>query len=507
MSSTPFEIVGFASDDFVPGSIIDVVYGAGGLSAASAALKLLIVANKTSAGDATAGNPVQVFSNGDADLRAGPGSEGARMCRFALLVPGVTLWFCAVADPAGTAATMTVTFTGNASSDGLDVYYIDGVRIDLNVTSGWTPTQSAAALVIAINNKTNLPCTAGNSSGVLTATMKQTGPRGNDCIVRQDVTSGPTGQSSAIAGTTVSGLGVKFLNGATADDLTAAATSTFPGWYQRVALGARDATQLGVWETSMDQKAGPFEQRPQHTVCAVNGALAAAQSLSQTTLNNARFQLLWMQNGESDPAEMAAFVASLRAVTEQTDPNHSYSGDVMLGVAAHFRDSDSPQRSTQVAALKTGVTPIKTENGGAVIVRSITTRCLSGSNADYRTLDTGTAYTPDFVRLALGLRWLDFKKQNPDVADDPAPEQPPRASGVATPSTWAAAMYQLLKEIEASPGVPLYAGLARGQIIDVDLPQNKPVARFDRTAKRIMSACPVVPAPKNEQVGVTVLQY
>jgi hypothetical protein len=151
------------------------------------------------------------------------------------------------------------------------------------------------------------------------------------------------------------------------------------------------------------------------------------------------------------------------------------------------------------------VTPIRTESGTAVVDRSITTRCLSGTSPDYRTLDTGTAYVPDYVRTAQGLRWLQFRKDNPDVADDPAPEQPPRASGVATPSTWNAATYQLLKEMEGVEGVPLYPGLARAILIDVDL--NKPAARYDRLAKRIMQAVPVVPSPKNEQVGVSVLQY
>lgn len=500
-----FDIVGFTSDDFVPGFVADVVYGAGGLSAASAALKLLLLGNPTSAGDLTAATPTQVFSNDDCDARAGVGSELNRQGRAALLVPGVSVWLCAVADPAGTAATMTITMATTATSDGVIIYWITGVRVEVNISSGDDATAAAVKVKNAINAKTTLPCTAGNVAGVVTLTAKNTGPRANDYIVRQDTTNKPSAMTSTLAGTTVSGLGVKFASGATADDLTAAATATFPGWYQRVGLGARDATQLGVWETSMDSKAGPFEQRPQHTVCAVNGSLSAAQSLSQTTLNNARFQLLWQLNGETDPAEIAAFTAALRAVTEQSDPNASYSDQVLTGAAPHTRDTDSPQRSTQKAALQTGVTPIKTANQAATIVRSITTRCLSGSNADYRTLDTGTAYVPDFVRFAGSLLWLDFKKSNPDVADDPAPEQSPRPSGTATPSTWAAALYQMLKSMEGLPGVPLYPGLARPILIDVDL--NRPAAKFDRTAKRIMSACPVVPTPKNEQVGVNVLQY
>lgn len=499
------DIVGFTLDDFVPDFVAEVVYGAGGLSAGSATLKLLLTGNPTSAGDIQANTPTQVFSNSDCDSRAGVGSELCRMGRAALLVPGVSVYLCAVPDPAGTAATITITFATNAASDGTIPYWVDGTQVDVNIASGDTPTAAAAKAVIAFNNKTLLPCTAGNSLGVVTLTMKNTGPRGNDFILRQNITNKPSAMTSTLGGSAVAGLGAKFTGGATADDITTTATNTFPGWYARVAISARDATQFGVWETSMDAKAGPFEQRPQHTVCAVNGSLGAAQSLAQTTLNNPRFQLLWMLNGESDPAEMAAFVAALRAVTEQSDPNAAYSGRAMLGVAPHTRDVDSPQRSTRKAALQTGVTPIRTENQQAMIDRSITTRCLSGTNADYNTLDTGTAYVPDFVRFAGSLLWKEFKKSNPDVADDPAPEQPPRPSGTATPSTWTAALYQMLKTMEGSPGVPLYPGIARPILIDVDA--HPPVAKFDRVAKRIMSACPVVPTPKNEQVGVRVLQY
>lgn len=502
-----FEIVGFTTDDHSPGFVSQVLYGAAGLSAATATLKVLIVANKTSAGDAAAGDVVQVFSEGDANARAGVGSEAARMAYAALQVPGVSVYLAFVADPAGTAATMTITIANTAGSDGEFRYWINGRKIVARITSGLSATLGGDAVRDAINADTKLPCTAANSSGTVTLTMKQTGPRGNDFIVRQDITGKPTTQTSTLGGTgsAVSGLGQKFGSGATADDLTTIATNTFPGWYARVALAARDATQLGVWETSMDSKAGPFEQRPQHTVCAVNGSLGAAQSLSQTTLNNQRFQLLWMLNGETDPAELAAFVAALRAVTEQADPNASYSGNAILGAAPHTRDVDSPQRSTRVAALKTGVTPIRTENGAAVIDRSITTRCLDGTNPDYRTLDTGTAYVPDFVRYAGSLAWFDFRKLNPNVADDPAPEEKPRPAGFATPTTTTALFYQLLKSMEGLEGIPLYPGLARPILIDVD--KNKPASRYDRAAKRIMAAVPCVPAPHHEQIGVTVLQY
>lgn len=504
---TAFAIVGFSSTDFVPGFVGQTVFGAGQLSASDVPIKLHLIGNKTSAGTRTANQDTDpVFSETEAETFWGPGAELTRMAAGALLIPGVQIYGSAVSDPGGTAATMTIAIATNATGDGgTFVYFIGGVRVEVPYASGETAITTIADRVASrINTNTKLPCTAANSSGTVTLTMKQTGPRGNDIIVRQDISGAPaaSGTTSTLGGgSAVSGLGRKFGSGATADDLTTVATNTFPGWYQRVALAARDATQLGVWETSMDSKAGPLEGRPQHTVASVNGTLAAAQSLSQTTLNNPRFQLLWMLNGETDPAVVGATFAALRAVTEQGDPGASYDGAVLPGVAPHTRDVDKPQRATKVSALQTGVTPITTEDSSAKIVRSITTKCLNGSDPDYRTLDTGTAYVPDFIRYDTGLLWTtEYVVSNPLVADDAAPEQPERKSGFATPKRWNQRLFQRLKEHEAGTTVP--SGIP--QIIDVDL--NQPASVFDKTAKRIMSAVRVVPSPRQHQIGVSVLQ-
>jgi phage tail sheath gpL-like len=274
----------------------------------------------------------------------------------------------------------------------------------------------------------------------------------------------------------------------------------FSAWYQRVGLAVRDATNLGVWETNTDNKAGPLEGRPEHVTCASNDTLSNWTSVAQTTLNNGRFCALWMLNGESDPAEMAAFFAALRAVTEQGDPNTDYDGAVLTGIAPHSQTADIPQRATKVSALQNSVTPITTEDNSAKVVRAITTRSLNGTTPDYRCLDTNQAVTPDTFRVAVGLRWLAYKTANPIVADDPAPEQPDRPSGVATPSRWNSEVEKVLRDFEAGRGFS--SGLP--QCIDVDL--NKPASGYDKAAKRIMTLAPIVPAPRHHQVGVSVRQ-
>ncbi len=501
--ASPFEIIGFSSTDFDPGFISEVRFGAGALSASSALLVCLLVGNMTSAGSSTVNSSVDaVFDQTQADALYGPGSELARMCEFALKVPGVVIMAAPVTESVGAAATIVNTFATNASSSGTWIFYIGGRYVSVAVASGDTPTTQAANMVLAVNGNTALGCTAANTAGAVTLTWKQLGLRGNDIFVRIDQTQKPTATTSTLStGTAVSGLGMKFASGTTGDDLTTVASNTFPGWYQRVGLAHRDATNLGVWETSMDAKAGWEEQHPQHTVVVFNGALASAQSLTQTTLNNQRFNFWWGLNTENDPAELAAYIAALRSVGEQSDPGRSYTDEVIPGALGQFRPADNPQRSTRVAANRTGVSVLWTQNSALTLRRAVTTKCLTGSNADYRTLDVGQAYVPDFIRFDLGLLWLtEYKANNPVVASDPAPEQPERPSGVATPKRWSQYVYNRLKEHEA--GTTVSSGI--GQIIDVD--SNLPSALYDAVAKRIMSAVPVVPSPRQEQVGAVILQ-
>jgi phage tail sheath gpL-like len=415
----------------------------------------------------------------------------------------VSIWCSPVTQSGGAQATMTITFATNASSDGEFRFWAAGDLVVVPVTSGQTPTQIATTAVARFSQNTRLGCTAGNVAGVVTLTWKQAGPRGNDAIVFQDITKKPGATTSVLggAGGTVTGGGQKFGGGTTADDFTTVATNTFPAWFNRVALACVDSTNLTAWETNTDAKAGPLEGRPEHVVAGFNGALAAAQSLSQTTLNNARFNFLWQLNGESMPSELAAVFAAIRCATEQGDPNADYDDVVLPGIAPHRMPADIPQRATKVAALQTGVTPVTTVNGQAQIVRSITTRCLNGSNPDYRTLDTGTAVVPDFVRTSLGLLWTtEWKRANPVIADDPADGQPERQSGVGTPKRWSQYAEKYLKDLESGKAVT--SGLP--QIIDVE--SNKPASGYDKTANRIMSVVPVKPAPRNHQIGVSVQQ-
>jgi phage tail sheath gpL-like len=502
MTTPPVQIIGFATNDFVPGFIGETVLGAGSGSTSSIPIRVLLVGNKTVAGTATANQDVtQIFDDSNAATLYGARSELRRMCRAALRIPGVTLYAAPTPQSAGTAATMTITFQTNASSAGSFVYYFASERVEVPVANSDAPTAVGDALVAAMAAVGHLPCTAVNAAGTVTVTWAQTGLRGNQAIVHQDLRGAPTGMTSTLGGgTAATGGGRFFGGGTTSDDVTTIASVTFPEWYPYVALAANDATNLAVWESTTDAKAGPLEGRPEFVVVSSNGTLSATQSLTQTTLNNPYFQMLWQLQSESPPAELSALFAALRSVTEDGNPIANYNGKILAGVLPARFPALIPQRATQVAALQTGITPITTVSGEAKVVRSITTKCLNGTAPDYRTLDTGQAVVPNRIRLALAVRWASYAGLNPVAADDPGPDLPERRSGVATPRGWNAEMTNELRAWES--GAAVSSGIP--QIIDVDL--NLPSSGWDKNAKRIMSRCPVVPAYNNAQVGVSVQQ-
>jgi phage tail sheath gpL-like len=496
------QITGFTTSNKVPGFYAETVYGAGPISAGSIPLVCLLVGNKTSGGSAVVDVDINdIGSEDDATTYYGTGSELARMAYQALKEPGVKLKGIAPAEGGGAVgATMTITVTGPATTTGTWTYYIDGTdTVTGGIASGDTATQIAAAISAAINAKAKLSVTSSPAVGVVTLTKKSKGPRGNDGIVFQDITKLATGVTSTLGGggASVTGGGIHFTAGATADNVTNVLAVILPDTYDRIAFAEYDATNAALIKTHMDAKAGVLEGRLQHGVVAQTGSLATAITLAQTTLNAYRLQVLWMLNGEVVPSEMAARFAAKRTVAEQTDPAGCYDGKVITGMAPQRARADWSSTSTLVSALDNGVTPFATNPDGTVYcVRSIVSHSLLGATADYRTLDTADAVVPDYVRTSAKLVWLtDFLPSNPRIADDPPSGAKERPAGVATPKRWTQRMVKMLQDLNDQL-IVLY------DVTDA----TQPVSEYNSAAKRIMGILPATPCPNQHQIGVSVRQ-
>lgn len=497
-------IQGFSPTMKVPGAYGEVIYGAGGSSAADIPLRVLVVAKKTAAGSAIPDTQVKrIFSASDARAFHGPGSELSNALITGLKVPGVDLWSVAVAEAVGAvAASGTITIAGSWTTNWTFAYEIDGFLFTGTVASTDSVTQAAAKIRDAFLSDQDCPVTATAALGVVTLAAKSKGTSGNRYILVDSSTPASGATSTLAGGSTVPG-GGRFLSGGTGtEDVTNVLALINPSKFDRIAIGQVDSTNIGRWKTQVNAQAEVLGNIRQHAVVASNDSLVNATSIAQVTLNAPRFQMAWMVDAESHPSRIAAAMAAKRAQLEQTDPNANFDDVVLVGIAPHRSPTSRPQHSTKVAALNSGVTPITTnDNGEAVIVRSITTKSLNGSNPDYSTLDTGEAVVPDFVLFDLQLLWLTrVKPQNPRIGPRPGPNDKRPPSGMITPDIWDALVLGRLRDFELGKGFP-------GPLI-AQVDQNLPFTEFQSVGgnARHMTAVNVVVAPSTHQVGISVRQ-
>lgn len=490
-------IVGFTSDDKVPGFYGETVFGQGRISIGELPVFLLLLGNKTSAGTATADTVVyDVLSEDDADTLFGAGSELARMCGAALLVDGVNLKAIAVTEASGTAASATIAVGGTWSTGGQVTIYLDNEPHVASVLSGDSTSDVATSIANAFKARPRASSTASASSAVVTTTCKNKGPRGNARLLRADLSRAPAGLTIALAGgTALTGGVTPFSGGATADDVTAALATMVSAQYDYIVQAEADATNLALLKTHCASQAGPLVGFLEHYGIGATGTLSAAVSLAQTTCNDARGSVAWSLYNETVPAEIAACYFAHRASTEGENPNPNYDALEIEAATPQSQPADRPSHATLKSALNQGVTPLVTTTDGRVVVsRAIVTRSLNGSSPDYRCLDVGDAKVPDRVRQECAALWGEFVQQNPYVGPEPSTDDRTPRSGVAYPSLWASSiMSEVLLPAEAANWIE-------------DPTENPPVVEYDRSAKRLMSAVPVVVRALNHQVGVSVRQ-
>ncbi len=490
-------IVGFTTDDKVPGPYGETKYGQGRISVGSLPVYCFVAGNMTT-GTATPDTGVKdVFSQDEAAAFFGARSEAANMCYAALEIEGVTLKALAVTEAAGgVAATLTATFGGSWTEDGDVTLWLDGKPFTITVLSTDTPSQAATKLANKIASDARLPMSAAPAAAVVTATVANKGIRGNDYIAVKDLSKAPAGLTLALAGgTALTGGAVPFSGGTGADDITNALVTLDTDQYDRVAFAANDTTNADRLRDAINSKAGPLKGLLEHFVFTRTRTLTTATSFSQTDLNEYRGMVLWIENCETHPSKISAQFAALRSITEGADPNPSYDDVVLPSVCAQKFKVDWSTHTTQKTALNVGVSPIRTDRDGKCrIVRAITAHSLNGAAPDYRTYDVGEAVVPDRIRVEAALYWTtEFKVANPFVGPDPAGGKQPEP-GVGTPTNWnASLMSEVLRPAERNKW-----------IMDVD--SHPPVTEYDAAAKRLMSAIPHVVRPRQHQIGISSRQ-
>lgn len=170
-----------------PGAFSEFNFVQAGQSLIPLSLRAVIVAEKTAAGTAAIETPIQVFSETDADTKAGQGSLAAILCRTAFQQGKLSgaqpeIWLDPIAEPAGGTATQwTVTITVTTATAGTLIFTVAGRLVIVGVSAGDSANAIAAGIKSALDAmKSLIPFTATVAANVVTLVHTTKGVNGND---------------------------------------------------------------------------------------------------------------------------------------------------------------------------------------------------------------------------------------------------------------------------------------------------------------------------------------
>lgn len=500
---TSISLVGLSASDPVPGEYVEVNFAQGEASAGTGTYAALLIGGMLSTGTATPDTviygpdtTVSMATEAEAISLFGAGSELHRQWRRFVAVNQTTpLYALAVSE--GTtpgAATGTITFATTATSAGTARIYVGDEFVDIGISTGDSPTVSAAAAVKAINGKTHWPVTAGNSSGVVTITSKQKGLRAN--FIRYFAQIKPSG-----IGTTVTPTASTLTSGGTvSDDLTTALTTIVARRFYYLVPAAEDATQLGALLSQVATQALAVTGIRQRVVAGSVDTLANGITLT-TAMNGTRAEVSWLAQSDVPPCELAANAAAVYTLEEAPlVPRLNFSGygdDAASSANWKIKaplSGAAPTRSQILAALNAGLTPIGVRNGRTYLVKRITTRFLSGSTVDYRARDAHKVtvcdrYADDLlVKAASQLR-------GKSIGDDPKKNESLPGT-VITPRVVKAMINRLTRDYGEDGLVQRVAEIILGTIVQ----------RETSPATRMSAQIPLQPIDILDQVAMQVNQ-
>lgn len=346
----------------------------------------LIVGQKTAAGTVAVNTVTDVFSDYEAAVQCGFGSQVHRMVKAALKAnPYANLSIVAVADVAGgTLATWPVTAAGAPTAAGTFRLALNHHTLEVNVAITDTPTSVAAAIVTAVTALPDLPFTASNALGVVTLSAKNKGTVANAFKVTTD---GVVPGMTLVAGAVVPG--------ATDPDITTALAAAFLGGHDQVVIPYRDAPNVTALRNHIDAVGSYAEKRWALGYVGSNGTLALANTFS-ASINHGFISNAWCRNTTTATMEIAAAYAAVIAATE--DPALGFDNVEVKGISPPLV-ADRTSRTEEESVLYNGTTPLNVGPGERVqIVRAITTYTVNEAAVpDVAWLDITTARTMKYV--------------------------------------------------------------------------------------------------------------
>lgn len=338
--------------------------------------------------------PTQCTRDEQVAAAFGFGSQIHMMARaFFAQTPNADATFIALDDPAGDAATGTVTFTASSPQAGTIAVYVAGRRYAFACTASSTATTLASALAAAVNADTLRAATANAVAGEVTLTARHEGVAAGAFDVRH---SHAADEALPVGVTCV----VVAMSGGAGDAALADAIAVLPADEQFHVLVQpyTDSTSLTALETEL---AARFEYDRQ--IGGIAFAATAGNHSAATSLGNARnsphSSIVSVYASPTPVWEAAAAVAGQAAKSAAIDPALPMQTLELVGVIAPKR-ADRFSRTERDALLYDGIaTTVVNPGGNVAIERLITTYQLSPLGAaDTAYLDVTTPFTLDLLR-------------------------------------------------------------------------------------------------------------
>jgi len=371
----------------------------------------------------------------------GAGSELARMCnKFKEGNPNTELWAVRLSAGNGDKAQANLKCSValgivSVTANGTLALMINGVGIDVPITSGWSAIDVASAIPDQVNlskYSATVPVKATfvlASAGVRLSAV-QSGVGGNYLDVRFNYYEGesyPAGFVNSIQISTFDG-GTGSIS---LDDLWAVIENEH---FHYIIQPAVDSANLTSLEDELEDRFDPLEDKQGIAFTAVKATLASA-----TTIGNSRNSphncLLAIDSPPQDPAEWAAALGAVASKNLNIDPARPIQFLALQGILPPAT-ANGFTRSERDILLYDGIaTWIKDSGGNVMIERCITTY---QSNAlglpDWSYLDVETLATLMEIRYQFKVRMVNrFLNPRFKLADDSFPVQP--GSYVVTPKT------------------------------------------------------------------------
>jgi phage tail sheath gpL-like len=357
----------------------------------------------------------------------GAGSELARMINvFKKNNPNTELFAMALSANGGVKASGAVSFSAGMSitKDGTWFLMLNGIAVDVQLTSGWSVTDCHSAVTTTLNTSTysHVGMTASTNAGSdLNFIAMQSGTQGNYLNVRDNYFVGqsrPLGLALSTTSITA------FAGGSVDPDLGDAWPIIAGTQYEYIIQPYIDAANLTEIEDELEDRFGPSTNLQGQGFTAVRATQA-----SGTTLGNSRNSphncVLPFDDGPNAPEEWAAALGAQAAFNLNNDPARPLHRLELKGILPPPDDRVFTQPERNIL-LFDGMATFTSSVGKVLIERCITTYQVDGDGLpDASYLDVQTLATLNELRFQFITR-MNQRYLSPrfKLADDSFPVQP-----------------------------------------------------------------------------------